>query len=249
MEAVPVLHQELPRAEHPEARPELVAELGLDLVNAPRQVLVRGQRGPDQLRHGLLRRGRQRRLAAVAVVHHEEVLAIRLPPPGLLPERDRLQARQAHLHHPGGVELLAEDRLDLAEAPQPQRQIPIRARAQPADQPRAEHQPVRGHLRIGGGLPQGGAERPGPEVGHGGAGAGRSGRAAGARPRAYGSGGPAPGGQASGSSRAGLEAGPQMLADRRADGTSHRCPGQRCGQAPAVPPSRPGRCRGGNAEA
>jgi hypothetical protein len=38
MEAVGVLHQELARAHDAEARPDLVAELGLDLVVVDRQL-------------------------------------------------------------------------------------------------------------------------------------------------------------------------------------------------------------------
>jgi hypothetical protein len=43
VERIGVLHQEFARAHHAEARADLVAELGLDLVEVDRQLLVAGQ--------------------------------------------------------------------------------------------------------------------------------------------------------------------------------------------------------------
>ena len=43
VEGIGILHQELACAHHPEARADLVAELGLHLVEVHRQLLVAGQ--------------------------------------------------------------------------------------------------------------------------------------------------------------------------------------------------------------
>ena len=54
VEGIGVLHQEFARAHDAEARPHLVAELPLDVVEVERQVLVRLDVGAEDLRHHLL---------------------------------------------------------------------------------------------------------------------------------------------------------------------------------------------------
>ena len=138
VEAVGVLHQELASPQDAEAGAGLVAELRLDLVEGDRQLLVRLDEVADQVGDDLLvRRPERHRLVAADGQLHQEV-AVRLEPARLLPELDRLQGGHQQLERAGGVHLLADQPDDLAEHPEPQRQIRIGPRAELADHPRAE---------------------------------------------------------------------------------------------------------------
>ena len=68
VEGVAVLHRELAAAEQPGAGPRLVPELGLDLVQRERQVLVGGVQVLHQEREHLLVRGAEQEVVAPAVL-------------------------------------------------------------------------------------------------------------------------------------------------------------------------------------
>ena len=84
-EAVGVLHDELATAHQAKAGTELVAELVLDVVEVNGQLLVGTQLIANQGGHGLLVRGAQHELAAVAVIEAHEFLAIGVDAAGLAP--------------------------------------------------------------------------------------------------------------------------------------------------------------------
>jgi hypothetical protein len=67
MEGVGVLHEELARPHDPEARPDLVAELGLDLIEVGRELLVAPYLAAHQIGDHLLVGGAEAELALVAV--------------------------------------------------------------------------------------------------------------------------------------------------------------------------------------
>ena len=84
-EAVGVLHDELATAHQAKAGTELVAELVLNVVQVDGQLLVGTQLIANQGGHGLLVRGAQHELAAVAVIEAHEFLAIGVDAAGLAP--------------------------------------------------------------------------------------------------------------------------------------------------------------------
>ena len=154
MEGVGVLHDEFARAHHAEARPDLVAELGLDLVEIDRQLAVALQLAPREVGdHFLVRRPEAVR-PVVAVLHAQQFRPELLPAAGLLPELGRLHGRHQHLERAGAVHFLADDPLDLAQHAQAHRQPGVEAGRQPADQAGAQHQLVADDLGIGGNVSQ-----------------------------------------------------------------------------------------------
>ena len=84
-EAVGVLHDELAAAHQAKAGTELVAELVLNVVQVDGKLLVGTQLIANQGGHGLLMRGAQHELAAVAVIKAHELLAIGVDAAGLAP--------------------------------------------------------------------------------------------------------------------------------------------------------------------
>src|SRR5690606_27966715 len=150
MEGVGVLHQELARAHHAEARADLVAELGLDLVEARRQLLVAGQLVAREVGDDLLVRRAIAIPGVLAVLHFHQLAAELLPASRLFPQLARLHGRHQHFDGAGGVHLLAHDFLHLAQHTQAQRGPGVQAGGELADHAGLEHQLVAGELGFGG---------------------------------------------------------------------------------------------------
>ena len=148
IEAVGVLHQELAPAHHAKARPDLVAELPLDVIEVLRQVAVAPDRGAHDVGDLLLVGRAVQHLALVAVADAQHLLAVIIVAPALAPQLGRLDRRHQDFLRPAAVLLLAHDRLDLFEDAQPQWQPRIDPGARLADHPGAQHQPVRDDLRL-----------------------------------------------------------------------------------------------------
>ncbi len=143
MEGIRVLHQELARAHHAKARPDLVAELGLDLVQVQRQLTVAFHLTAHQVGDDLLVGRAEAELALVPVLDLEHLRAEQRPAASLLPQFGGLHRRHQQFVGAGAVHLLADDALDLAQHAQAQRHPGVEARAEAADQTGAEHQLVR----------------------------------------------------------------------------------------------------------
>src|SRR5258706_4489383 len=69
MEGVGVLHHELARAHDPEARPDLVAKLGLDLIKIQRQLTIGADFLARDIGDHLLVRRAETKVALVAVLY------------------------------------------------------------------------------------------------------------------------------------------------------------------------------------
>ena len=152
VERVAVLHDELAKAEQRPARPGLVAVLRLKVVPDLRQLLVR----PDLARvegNGLLVRERQDVVAARPVLEVEELGDA--DPSGRLPELRGRQHRHQDLLCAEGVELLADDLLDLPVHAPAERQEGPEAAGDLANEAAADEQLVRDRLRVGGIVAQG----------------------------------------------------------------------------------------------
>ena len=93
VERIGVLHQEFAAAHQPEARPHLVPELPLDVIEIERQVLVGPHVGPEDIGdHFLVGRAVQH-VALVAVLDAQHFLAVGLVAAALAPEVGRLDGR------------------------------------------------------------------------------------------------------------------------------------------------------------
>ncbi len=150
VERVRVLHDELAAAHQPEARAHLVAELHLDLVEVLRQVAVRAYFAAHEVGHHLLVRRAEAEVAVVAILDAQQLLAVVLPAPALLPELGGDHGRHQDLLRPGAVHLLADDVLDPAHGAQPERQEVVDAARDLADHAGAHQQLVADDLGVGG---------------------------------------------------------------------------------------------------
>ena len=154
VERIGVLHQEFAAAHQAEARPHLVPELPLDVVEVERQVLVGPHIGPEDLGDHLLVGRPVEHLALVAVLDAQHLLAVGLVAPAFLPEVGRLDGRHQQFDGAGAVLLLAHDLLDLLQHPQPERQEGIDAGRLLPHHAGAQHQPVGDDLGLLRGLSQ-----------------------------------------------------------------------------------------------
>ena len=98
-------------AHQTEAGPNLVPELGLDLVEVDRELAIARDLAAHDVGDHLLVRRTETELALVAVLDPQQLLAVALPSPRLLPELGRLHRRHRELDRAGGVHLPADDRL------------------------------------------------------------------------------------------------------------------------------------------
>ena len=117
VEGVGVLHHELAAAQQAGPRPLLVAELGLDLVDPQRQVLVRRVEVLHQQGEELLVGRAEHVVGALAVLEPEHVVAVVGPAVALVVGLLGQQRREVHLLRAHRVHLVADDRLDLAQHP------------------------------------------------------------------------------------------------------------------------------------
>ena len=129
VEAVRIFHDELTTAEQAEARPDLVAELDLDLVERDRELAEAAHLVAYEARDDLLMGRSETELATVAILQTHELGTVDVPASGLLPELGGLHGRHEHLLATDRVHLLAHDLLDLAQAAPTKRQEAVDARS------------------------------------------------------------------------------------------------------------------------
>ena len=150
VERIRVLHQELAGAHHAKARPDLVAELELYLVEIHRQLLVAAQLAPRDVGDHFLVGRSVREFPVMTVPEAQQFGAVLGPAAGFLPQLRRLDRRHAQLQGAGPVHLLADDALDLLQRAQAERHPRVQARGEAADQTRPQHELVTDDLRVGG---------------------------------------------------------------------------------------------------
>ena len=152
MEGVGVLHDELARTHHAEARPHLVAELELDLVEVDRQLAVTLDVAPCDIGDHLLVRGPEHKVALMAILQAQQLRAVLAPTARLLPQFGGLDRWHQQLQGSGPVHLLAHDGLDLAQRAQAERQPAVDTGRDAPDHPGAQHQLVADDLSLGRGF-------------------------------------------------------------------------------------------------
>ncbi len=121
VKGVGVLHDELARAHDAKARPDLVAELRLDLVEIHRKLLVAAQLAARDVGDDFLVRRPIDELAFVAVLEPEKLGTVLGPAVGFLPELCGLHGGHDQFQGAGAVHLFAHDALGLLQRAQPHR--------------------------------------------------------------------------------------------------------------------------------
>src|SRR6185369_4244720 len=147
---VGVLHQELAPAHEAEARPDLVPELDLHLIQVLRQVAIRADLAADDVGDDLLVGRPEAEVALVAILDAQQLLAVVLPATRLLPQLRRADRRHENLLRAAAVHLLADDALDVADHAQAKRQQVVDAARHLPQHAGADHQLVTDYFGIGG---------------------------------------------------------------------------------------------------
>ena len=155
VEGVGILHDELATAHQAEARTDFVAELGLDLVQVHRQLLVAVQLVAGQIGDDFLVGRAGAELATMTVLQAQQLGAVLLPATGLLPQLGGLDQRHQHFQSAGGIHFFAHDGLDLAQHAQAHGQPGVEARGELADHAGTQQQLVADHHGIGRGFFEG----------------------------------------------------------------------------------------------
>src|SRR5215831_4191540 len=86
VKGIAVLHDELAAAHQAEARTDLVTEFRLDLKDIQRQLFVAGDDLPDDVGHDFFMRRTQTEVCLLPILEPQELLAIELPAPALVPQ-------------------------------------------------------------------------------------------------------------------------------------------------------------------
>ncbi len=158
VEGVGVLHQELAAAHHAETGANFVTELGLDLVEVQRQLLVAVHLVTNQGGDHLFVGRAQHERTIVAVGQAAQLGAVVVPAAGFLPQLRRLHHRHGDLDGTRIVHLFADNVLDLLQDPQTGRQPGVHAGGEFTDHAGAQHQLVADDFRIGRGFLESGKQ-------------------------------------------------------------------------------------------
>ncbi|MNX69365.1 hypothetical protein D3C86_1005820 [compost metagenome] len=158
VEGVGILHQELAAAHHAETGTHLVTELGLDLVEVERQLLVAVHFVTDQGGDHLFVGRAQHEGAVVAVGQAAQLGTVVIPAAGLLPQLGGLHHRHGDFDGTSIVHLFANNVLDLFQYPQTGWQPGVHAGGQFTDHPGAQHQLVADDFSVGGGFLESGKQ-------------------------------------------------------------------------------------------
>ena len=147
--AVRVLHDELSDSDQAAARPRLVAELRLEVVDEERQLPVALDHVAQEEGDHLLVGHREDHVAIGPVLEPDELGADRVVPSALLPDLGRVHDRHLHLLAADRIELLADHLLDALVDAEPERQEGIDAGPELADIASPDEEAMRRHLGVG----------------------------------------------------------------------------------------------------
>ena len=146
VKGIGILHQEFPPPHDAEARPHLVTELPLDVIEVQRQRLVAAHMAAEDIGDLFLVGRTVEHVALVPVLDPQHLGAVIIITARLLPQLGRLDGRHHDLDGPGTVLLFADKLRDLVENLLAERQPGIDAGAGLLDHAGTKHQPVRGDL-------------------------------------------------------------------------------------------------------
>ena len=158
---VGIFHDELACPHHPEAGPDFIAKLRLDLVVDHWELAIALDLAAENVGDHFLVSGAEAEIALVAVPEAQKLGAECIPALGFDPQLGRLHRRKQDLQRPGPVHLLADDVLDATQHPDSHGQPRIDARSGHAHQTCPQHESMADDLRLGGGFFEGGQREVG----------------------------------------------------------------------------------------
>jgi hypothetical protein len=137
VEGICVLHDEFTCPHHAKARPDLVAELGLDLVEVNRHLLVAADLPAHDVGDDFLVRRPDDEIALLPVLEAQHERPHLLPATALLPQLGGLDHRHHEFQRSSAIHFLAHDGLDLAQRDQPEWHPRVQAAAELLDEARS----------------------------------------------------------------------------------------------------------------
>ena len=158
VEAIGVLHQEFAPAHYAKPRPGLVPEFPLDVIEGARQITVAADGIAENDGDHLLVGRAVQHVTAMPVLDPQHLRAIGIIAPGIPPQIGRLDGRHQHLDCTSPVLLGADNRFNLAQYPEANRQPGVNAGGGLADEAGPQHQLVADNLGLGRGFPGHGQE-------------------------------------------------------------------------------------------
>ena len=118
MEGIGIFHDEFPPSHQSEARPYLIPEFGLDLIEIDRELPVGAQQISRKACDHLFMGRTEAEFTALAVlkVEHDPLpCGVSLPPPASLPQLGRMQLREKGFEGAGAIHLLSHDAGDALD--------------------------------------------------------------------------------------------------------------------------------------
>ena len=161
VKTVGVLHDELAPTHQAKTGTTLVTELGLNLVEIFRQLLVTAQFLLGNISDHFLGGGLNHEVSAMAVFDAQQLGAHLVEAPGFLPQLGGLHHRHGHLNSLRAVHFFAHDGLNLADHTQAHGHVGVDASAEFFDHAGAHHQLVTGDFGVGRGFFEGGNQELG----------------------------------------------------------------------------------------
>jgi len=155
VERIGVLHDELAATHEARPRPQLVAELRLNLEQVEGELPVTAHVAAHQVHDDLFVRRADDEVGPFAVLEAQELLAVLVPAPRLLPQLAGDDGRQKDLLATGAVHLLADDARHLVDHAPAERQEGIHPRRYLAQVTASHHEDVGGDLSLGRGFFEG----------------------------------------------------------------------------------------------
>ena len=156
---VRVLHREFADADQSPARPRLVAELRLEVIELEGQLPVGTHDAAQQVGDDLLVCHREHHVPTCAVLEARHLGSDGVVAARLAPDIGRMDHRHQQLLAADRVLFLADDLLDPLGDPEAQRQQAVDPRAQLPDVAGPQEQAVRRHLGFGGVVAEAGKEQ------------------------------------------------------------------------------------------
>ena len=143
IEGIGILHEEFAPAHDAKARPHLVAEFPLNVIEIERQILVGAHISAEDLGDHFLVGRPIKHVALVAVLDAQHFLAVGVVATALTPQVGGLDGRHQQFDGAGTVLLLAHDVADFLQHAETERQEGVNAGRLLPQHAGAQHQPVR----------------------------------------------------------------------------------------------------------
>ena len=137
MKRIGIFHDEFTRTHDAEARPNLIAKLGLNLIKVNRQLAITFNLTPHDVGNHFLVGWAKTKIPIVTILNLQHLRAELRPTPRFLPQLRRLHGGHQQLYGAARVHLLAHHVFDLAQHAQTEWHPTIQTRTELLDEPRS----------------------------------------------------------------------------------------------------------------